>query len=347
VSRQRQAFTLIELLVVIAIIAVLLGMLLPAVQNVRAAAARVQCQNNLKQFGLGLHNYYAVKQSFPAGMYTSSSTISDASATGFIPLLPYLEQDNVERLYHFDLPWYDPANFQPVTIEVKLFYCPANRASGSLNLALIAAQWGVPLPPTAAGCDYAFCKGANGALSARWDRVPSEVRGAFGIRRPDETGIKLAEITDGTSNTFAIGDAAGGGSWQVRDLKNPGQPAIDPLTGQPAIIEQSWIAAGVSDPAHPWYGSIFAVTAQYGLSPDPRDEPMNLALITPTIFSNDPLGDNSRGKDFVSGFRSRHGGGCNFLFCDGSVRFVRDSLSPDTYRALSTIAGGEVISGDF
>ncbi|HLW67616.1 MAG TPA: DUF1559 domain-containing protein [Gemmataceae bacterium] len=344
---RRPALTLVEVLVVIAIIAILLGMILPAVQKVRSAAARVQCQNNLKQFGLALHNYEAANHSFPAGMYTSSSTVSDASATGFIPLLPFLEQDNVRNLYHFDLPWYDPANFQPVSIEVKLFYCPANRNSGSLNLALIAAQWGVPLPPTAAGCDYAFCKGSNGGISARWDRVPPEVRGAFGIRRPDQAGITLAEITDGTSNTFAIGDAAGGGTCLVRDLNNPNQAAIDPLTGQPAIIEQSWIAAGVTDPAHPWYGSVFAVTAQYGLAPDPRDEPMNRALVTPTIFSNDPLGDNSRGKDFVSGFRSRHDGGCNFLFCDGSVRIVRDSIAPDTYRAMSTIAGGEVISADF
>jgi prepilin-type N-terminal cleavage/methylation domain-containing protein/prepilin-type processing-associated H-X9-DG protein len=346
-SSRRKAFTLIELLVVLAIIAVLLGMVLPAVQNVRSAAARVQCQNNLKQFGLALHNYYGVQQSFPAGMYASSSTISDASATGFTLLLPFLEQDNVRQLYHMDRPWYDPINFEPTTIEVKLFYCPANRTGGSLNLTPIAAQWGVPLPPTAAGCDYAFCKGANGALCARWDRVPAQVRGAFGIRGIDESGITLAEITDGTSNTFAVGDAAGGGAWLVRDLKNSSQPAINPLTGQPAIIEQSWIAAGVGDPTHPWYGSIFAVTAQYGLPPDTRDEPMNRALVTPTIFANDPLGDNSRGKDFVSGFRSRHSGGCNFLFCDGAVRFVRDSLSPDTYRALSTIAGGEVISADY
>lgn len=346
----RRAFTLIELLVTIAIISVLIGLLIPAVQRVRESASRVQCMNNLKQLGLALHNYHGVRGCFPPGLICSGSNVSDSEATGFTLLLPYLEGDNTYRIYHFDMPWHQPPNYEAVAITVATFFCPSNnRVQQTLDMTAIAAEWNTTLPPRAASLDYAFCKGTNGSLNPNYTRWPSETRGVFIIQRPEnrENGIRLLQILDGTSMTFAIGDAAGGTpSYLVRDLTNPDQPTLD-FMGQYAMIEQCWSAGGAGDPSHPWYGSVFGVTAQYGLGPDPRDEPMNRRPATPSIAGNDPFGDNRTGRDLISGFRSLHPGGCNFLFCDGSVRFVMENIQPATYRALSTIAGGEVADVEF
>src|SRR5262245_44895563 len=295
----RRGFTLVELLVVIAIIGVLIALLLPAVQKVREAANRSRCQNNLKQLGLALHNYHDTQECFPPGMTSSEDNISDAEATGFTFLLPYLEQDNTYRLYHLEVPWYDEANYQAVGIEVKLFFCPSNRNQGLLNLKPYADEWSTPLPPFAGGCDYAFCRGANAALINEWNKTLLPVRGVFGIRKPSETraGVRLGEISDGSSTTLAMGDAAAGTpAYLIRDQRNPEIPLIG-LNGQPIPVEQSWSAAGVGDSRHPFYGSILAVTAQYGLPPDPRDEPMNRRLVAPTVASGDPRGDNSLGRD--------------------------------------------------
>jgi len=321
----------------------------PAVQKVRESAARAQCQSHLKQLGIALHHHHDVRKCFPPGLVTDQVTLSDADSTGFTHLLPFLEQNATFKLYSFDDPWFAQSNYQAVGTEIALFYCPSNRSGGGIDLAPMAAEWNYPLPPRAAGCDYAFCFGANGALNRRWQKQPPETRGVFGIRGTREitSGVRLADIRDGTSTTLAMGDAAAGtAALLVRDMTNPSQPARGLLSGQPVIIEQSWRAAGVGETTHPWYGSVLAVTAQYGLAPDPRDEPMNRKPLTPTVYGGDARGDNASGLDYVSGFRSVHPGGCNFLFCDGSVRFVADGIRPAVYRALSTYAGGEVVSGD-
>jgi prepilin-type processing-associated H-X9-DG protein len=302
----------------------------------------------MKQIGLALHNHHMTHGAFPAGLVCSGSNTTDAEATGFTYLLPFLEQDTTHRLYHFDDPWFAQTNYDAVGRDIRVFFCPSNRPSGRINLAPMAQQWGAALPPYAGSTDYAFNKGANGSLYPDGRKVPYEVRGAFDVLPPENghTGVRLTEIGDGTTHTFALGEAAGGmPGLIVRSLADPEQPVIDPFTGQPAIIEQSWSAAGVGDTSHPWYGSVFGVTAQFGFAPDPRDEPMNRRLLTPTVFGGGTT-DNANARDYVSGFRSRHSGGCNFLFCDGGVRFVRRTIRPEVYRAMSTANGGETVNDE-
>jgi prepilin-type N-terminal cleavage/methylation domain-containing protein/prepilin-type processing-associated H-X9-DG protein len=354
--RARRAFTLLELLVVIAIIGVLLALLVPAVQKVRAAAARVACQNNLRQFGLALHHFHADNGYLPPGMITQSSII-DSYHTGFAYLLSYVEQDNIRNLYHFDQQWYAPDNYVAVAQQAPVFFCPANRARGSMDLAPIMKQWGTPMPPFVGATDYALCKGANASLDGEPGKIPSAARGLFNIVHADHLApngppvpsarIQFSDVDDGLSSTFAIGEAAGGNFFYlVADLNNPSQPVTEPFVGGPAVMDQAWAAASMGDPSHPWYAGIFGVTAQYGLAPDPVDEPMNRRPGMPTVCGSDGSGYNARGLDKVSGFRSMHPGGCNFLFADGSAHFIPQSINPAVYRALSTYAGGEIVSGE-
>jgi prepilin-type N-terminal cleavage/methylation domain-containing protein/prepilin-type processing-associated H-X9-DG protein len=354
---RRTGFTLLELLLVIAIIAILVGLLMPAVQKVREAAARLACSNNLKQIGLALHNCHDSVGYLPPGMLMELIA-QDSFHTAFTYLLPYLEQGNIHQLYNYDVQWYDTANYTAVAYQIPVFYCPSNRNRGQMDLTPIMQQWQSPMPPVVGSCDYVLCKGANAGLYSDPSLIPDLARGLFNITQADSTAVptglqfgqtprfrvRLTDISDGLSNTFAVGEAAGGTPYYlVADLNNPSQPVTEPFVNGPAVMEQAWAAASLGDPAHPWYAGLFGVTAQFGLLPNPRDEPMNRRPGMPTVVGNDRSGYNVTGRDVVSGFRSRHTNGCNFLYADGSVHFIPQSIDPGTYRALSTYAGGEVV----
>jgi prepilin-type N-terminal cleavage/methylation domain-containing protein/prepilin-type processing-associated H-X9-DG protein len=347
---KRPAFTLIELLIVVAIVAVLIALLLPALQNVREAANRMACTNNLKQMGVALHHYHDAFGSFPPGMVAGTSDdLEEGANSGFVPLLAFLEQDAWLKRWDPNRAWYDGPNFDTVSIPVKLYLCPSNRTTGNIDLGFLVAAAGRPLPNPAAS-DYLLCKGANAAL-CRITQVPLRARGVFDVN----TSIRLTDISDGASNTFAIGEGAGSNPrYGIRRYYPDTTPAVDLFPGQPDRIDQSWSSGPLATKAlHSnafLFGSCFGVTAQRGGYTPVMDEPMNQALVLAARYYHCECtnsGTTPEAYDTISGFRSVHSGGCNFLFCDGSVHFIADTVSAATYRALSTMAGGEVVGDDF
>jgi prepilin-type processing-associated H-X9-DG protein len=270
--------------------------------------------------------------------------LQNGQASGFDLLLPFIEQDNVQALWKRNSSWADPPNLAATQATIKLFYCPSNRTEGSLNLQALAQSLARTLPNPAA-TDYVLCKGTNANLCPQ-TMLPFLARGPFDVN----SRTRIADIHDGTSNTFALGEGAGD-SAVFRARKTYDANSAASFKGQQIRIDQGWamgsVGSGYMADTGYLYGSVLGVTAQRGGFTPPLDEPMNNPLVLATI-SYDQSCDNSETMvgvyDTVSGFRSVHSGGCNFVFCDGSVHFISAGIEATTYRALSTMAGGEVVN---
>jgi prepilin-type N-terminal cleavage/methylation domain-containing protein/prepilin-type processing-associated H-X9-DG protein len=358
-----RGFTLIELLVVIAIIAVLISLLLPAVQSAREAARRAQCVNNLKQIGLAVHNYVSSYDVFPWGCYRQHTATQPAgpawtSGGSLVALLPFLEQAPIYSSINFNYNMFAAGNTTAVGTEINTLHCPSDPAIENRVFLKGGSTDGVDM--TMCYSSYGGCAGTWFQLP-RWSWPAGEFQSAInnqngviiyiGYESPlvisgqvftglNRSTLRLAGVTDGTSNTFMYSERAHG-----------------MLSAQDQICWNWWCSGNFGDTSF---------CTMYPINPFRKDNP---------AWSN--IGNVGGTADaFVSAASSFHPGGANFGFCDGSVKFLKDSISCwqidpttqfplgvtldaagfvyqiapgtqiGTYQALSTAAGGEVVSSD-
>jgi prepilin-type N-terminal cleavage/methylation domain-containing protein/prepilin-type processing-associated H-X9-DG protein len=306
-SRRRQAFTLIELLVVIAIIAILIGLLLPAVQKIREAANRMKCTNHLKQLGLGLHNHHDAFGIFPPAR---EELVTNVVHSWTPKILPFIEQDNLYRTYRFDVTWDNAANAgagpppRAIRTTVPIFLCPSapqsNRNTNGRGSLDYVATTEITRPNPFIGAQ-------------EWEAVRVGDPGWIGVMgTTDIPGGKphvnrtFASITDGTSNTMILAECAGRNRRFVMGKEDPSQT----WTAGPWANPNSRINVGGYDPSNP-------------------SSPVG------------PCAVNCINDKEIYAF---HPGGANILMCDGSVRFLKATVHIDVVLQLLTRDRGEINS---
>lgn len=336
----RSAFTLIELLVVIAIIAILIALLVPAVQKVRDAAARLQCQNNLKQIGLAIHNYADSYKVLPPGSDSESFSLQAY-------ILPYLEQQNLFNLISFNTAIVSghgasfaisAANVTPAQTIVPAYLCPSDWQPPLCSNATTnpGATW--------AGGNYMYNSGSgNGNYY-----IGAPTDGVF----YQNSALRFTSITDGTSNTMFMSETLRGPgpnsspsspnpnpSRQPADYSTLCFPSTTTGTSCNGGLVLAQLCAGTQTGTVYAYDGDRAVSWIYGI----QTRTSFNAWLLPNSIVNDCA---ASGTGFFAA-RSLHSGGVNVLMGDGSVHFVVNSISMTTWQALATANGGEIIGSDF
>ncbi len=325
----RRAFTLIELLVVIAIIAVLIGLLLPAVQAAREAARRAQCTNNLKQLGIALHNYHDQNLTFVASRPGNYGPYNDSNAfSGFVSMLPQMEQSPLFNAWNFNLVFNSRAPAVDnrllavlipeamVTVSstrLATFVCPSD-PSGQMSVDTTKVAIGrndIAHVPNLAVSSYAFNAGTGGPPSCCDDRSGPYV--ITDLKRLNngfaDYGVpqSFSTITDGTSNTLAIGET----KYNDGVYKSLNRYADNGMF------------------------NVWAMSLRHGSNFRGPKNPINT-----------PPDQGIRSGWMNAAFGSHHPGGAMFLFGDGHVGFLKDSMNRMIYHALCTRNAGEVVSND-
>jgi prepilin-type N-terminal cleavage/methylation domain-containing protein/prepilin-type processing-associated H-X9-DG protein len=322
VSRHRPAFTLFELLVVIAIFAVLIGLLVPAVQKVREAASRTQCQSNVKQIGVAMHNYHDSYRKLPPQVAGNANVC--CYGTWQMAILPYVEQDNLWKMYvnfansQGTAQRYDAGqNIVVSSTRLTLFTCPSDTPATFKSASYNGTSY--PLQShnylvNVGNIDYA--QGKDGLLP---DQPTGLIFGGAPFSRTRQA--RLTDIKDGTSTTLMVAEIRQGQPGSIKDYRG-----------------NTWWAEGsgfttyrTPNSSGPDFISQNCVDA----SQNPLNAPCQSVA-------------SSTGDANINVFaaRSRHTGGVNVVMCDGSVHFITDGISWDVWQALGTSQGGETV-GDF
>jgi len=358
-GRSRPAFTLIELLVVIAIIAVLIGLLVPAVQKVREAANRMSCANNLKQVVLGAINHESAKGYFPAlNDGAPAGQINASYAFGVLAnVLPYIEQGQLQNLIDYTKPatlsgWrgdINPVHDAACSTVVKTFLCPSD---GQNPLFSNQTRTATPATFATAGTNYVFNMGSGTATASQVNydaQFPTDGMFWYGSR------LSYRDILDGSSNTLMASEC----------LLGPGQTPPANSTGVPdpsgryyvslntgtfasnSVMPGGWLRGGAVVTSRPAecdtgsraWGVMRGSTWFWG----GRD--WNSVFNT-TLLPNDPALDcGAHGRGWFAA-RGRHPGGVNVGMCDGSTRFVANSVNAAAWLGMATRAGGETASAN-
>jgi prepilin-type N-terminal cleavage/methylation domain-containing protein/prepilin-type processing-associated H-X9-DG protein len=319
-QRPRKGFTLIELLVVIAIITVLLGLLLPAVQKVREAANRIKCENNLKQLGLALHNFYDSHRYFPTTVRPPADNGPSLPRQGWLLfVLPHIEQGPLYNLYDFKYSWFAAANRQVSATPIPILLCPSTPNPNRVDGIPESNPW----DSFAAVTDYAAVNSVDPRLQSAG---LVDVAGPGLL--PKDSQPRIEDVLDGTSNTIALAESAG-----RPQLYRLGQPVGQPPS--PRVNGGGW-ARAASD-----------ITLN-GLTADGVSSPGPYAINRANGEDGSVYPSPIYGVQGMGSIYAFHPTGANFAFADGSVHLLSKNVDIRVVARLVTRAGQEVISdGDY